>query len=169
MPFWWAFELLNLAVHNWEYLGTEGYGFWSYLLLASVNFSTVLPAVMETSELVGSFAWVKRLRPIVSVPSTPLVLGTLLFCGVLSIMLPVRFPRYAYPLVWGVLFFSVEPFNVWLGAPTLFAWMRRGDWRPVIALALGTLCVAFSGRCGTITRFPSGSTTYLALTWSTFV
>ncbi len=154
MPFWWAFELLNLAVHNWEYLGTAGYGFWSYLALASVNFSTVLPAVMESSELVASFAWLRRLRLWWPVPSTPVVLWSLLVFGVLSIILPVRFPHYAYPLVWGVLFFLVEPFNVWLGAPTLFAWLRRGDWRPVIALALGTLLCGFFWEMWNYHSFP---------------
>src|SRR5947209_4161267 len=47
--FWWLFELFNQAVHNWVYLGAGAWtGLW-YVVIASMDFSTVLPAVWITA------------------------------------------------------------------------------------------------------------------------
>jgi hypothetical protein len=53
-PIWWLFEALNLRLRNWEYLGRERFTDLEYFLLASISFSTVLPAVLGTAELVSS-------------------------------------------------------------------------------------------------------------------
>src|SRR3989344_8045169 len=46
--FWWAFELLNLRVGNWSYLGGIEKSFIIDIIFRTVSFSTVLPAVFET-------------------------------------------------------------------------------------------------------------------------
>src|SRR5260221_12740425 len=48
--FWWVFEGLNIPVQNWHYEIDQPYSPLAYFLIASLNFSTVLPAVMETGE-----------------------------------------------------------------------------------------------------------------------
>ena len=58
--FWWVFEGLNLPVQNWHYVLDRPYSPFVYFLIASLNFSTVLPAVMETAEFLATF---KPLRP----------------------------------------------------------------------------------------------------------
>ena len=42
MPFWWLFELINLRLQNWEYVGREHFSDLSYFLLCSLSFSTVI-------------------------------------------------------------------------------------------------------------------------------
>src|SRR5258706_6041401 len=54
-PFWWSFELLNVPVQNWHYVFERYYSPLAYFLIASLNFSTVLPAVMEIAELLVGF------------------------------------------------------------------------------------------------------------------
>ncbi|MCF6188596.1 MAG: hypothetical protein L3J49_14125, partial [Desulfobulbaceae bacterium] len=49
--FWWYFEWLNRFVQNWYYVGIDGFTALDYVLHATVCFSTVLPAVVSTTEL----------------------------------------------------------------------------------------------------------------------
>lgn len=60
VPMWWFFELLNRRLGNWIYLGGESLSDLEYALFASLSFSTVIPAVFETAELVRGFAWTER-------------------------------------------------------------------------------------------------------------
>jgi len=52
-PGWWLFELLNLRTQNWFYDGAEDFTRLQYFLLCSLSFSTVMPAVFGTAELVA--------------------------------------------------------------------------------------------------------------------
>src|SRR5258708_38046495 len=62
-PFWWSFELLNVPVQNWHYVFERYYSPLAYFLIASLNFSTVLPAVKEIPEhLFGFNRILTRLR-----------------------------------------------------------------------------------------------------------
>ena len=61
-PAWWLFEAFNARTGNWIYHGVEHFSDLHYAVLATVAFSTVMPAVFETAELVRSFGWVERLR-----------------------------------------------------------------------------------------------------------
>ena len=47
--FWWSFEYLNRFVHNWYYVGAGNFSAGEYILLATLSFSTVLPAVLGTA------------------------------------------------------------------------------------------------------------------------
>ena len=53
--FWWSFEYLNRFVGNWRYVGEVEFGAVEYFLFATLPFSTVLPAVLSTRELLLSF------------------------------------------------------------------------------------------------------------------
>jgi hypothetical protein len=53
--FWWSFEYLNRFVGNWRYVGVTEFGAVEYFLFATLPFSTVLPAVLSTRELLLSF------------------------------------------------------------------------------------------------------------------
>ena len=61
MPGWWLFELFNLRLQNWVYLGMEEFSNLEYFLLSSLSFSTVMPAVFGTAELAGTFLWIRNL------------------------------------------------------------------------------------------------------------
>lgn len=53
--FWWSFEYINRFVGNWRYVGVTEFGAVEYFLFATLPFSTVLPAVLSTRELLLSF------------------------------------------------------------------------------------------------------------------
>src|SRR5205085_1816334 len=58
-PVWWIFEFLNAFTQNWHYLGGSVFGEYADWI-ASLHFTTVIPAVFETAELVGAAHWVRR-------------------------------------------------------------------------------------------------------------
>jgi hypothetical protein len=142
-PAWWLFEAFNWRTQNWEYLGADGFRTLTYFLLTTLSFSTVMPAVFETAELVRSAAWTRRLSggPRLA-PTRPLLLA-MLGVGLAMVALSMSLPGYFYPFLWGSAFFLAEPINAWLGRPSLLRCLERGDWRPVAALALGALVCGF--------------------------
>ena len=143
VPAWWLFEAFNVRTHNWQYLGGEWFSPLAYFVLTSVSFSTVMPAVFETAELVRSTGWVRRLSGRVRLePKQPLLLA-MLGMGIAMLTLSMVWPGYFYPLLWGSVFFLAEPINAWRGRPALLEHLKSGDWRPVVALALGALICGF--------------------------
>jgi hypothetical protein len=142
-PAWWLFEAMNLRTQNWFYLGEEPFTPLTYFLLASLDFSTVIPAVFGMAELAGSFDFVRRAKP-------GLVIGddrrtTLaFFClGWIMLALLLAWPIYFFPFVWISIYFITEPLNVWLGHRSLVEGTRRGDWCAVYSLWIGVLITGF--------------------------
>lgn len=143
MPLWWLFELFNLRLGNWEYIGREAFSDLEYFLLASLSFSTVLPAVLGTSELVRSWGWVERMGrgPRVEA-SARNRRGWTLFGAAMLVVLLV-WPRQGFPFVWTSLVFLVEPLNARFGRRAFTTHLRYGDWRPWVSLWIGGLICGF--------------------------
>ena len=51
IPMWWFFEYMNSIVQNWHYLFAHPISILHYEIQASIDFSTVVPAVLSTSTL----------------------------------------------------------------------------------------------------------------------
>jgi hypothetical protein len=143
VPAWWLFELINQRTRNWIYLDNGLIGPVEHALLASLAFSTVIPAVFGTAELVSSFGWVQRLPAGPRIEVTKTVLWGFLLAGLAMLALTLAWPRYFYPFVWLSVFFILEPINQLLGNRTLLANIAKSDWRPIISLWLGTLICGF--------------------------
>jgi hypothetical protein len=101
--FWWGFEFLNRGVQNWFYQNVEGFSPFEYALMATLSFTTVLPAVLGTHDWLATMPrltagledWVRiRLaRPRLAGAGFALAGAVGLFC------LPV-FPNVLFPLLW---------------------------------------------------------------------
>lgn len=142
-PCWWLFELINLRTQNWYYEGRQFFTDFQFLVLGSVSFSTVMPAVFGTGELVSTLNWIKRVgRGPVTRP-TPVALVALFSTGCVMLALPLFWPRRFFPLVWISLYLMLEPLNVWLGNRSLIQYTATGDWRPVLSLWIGCLICGF--------------------------
>jgi hypothetical protein len=153
-PAWWLFELINKRLHNWQYLGGEHFSDLQYFILSTISFSTVMPAVFGTAELVRSFRWTDRLTNGPRVPNTPAVHATLFCVGVAMIALMLEWPKYFYPFAWTSLVFLLEPINHWLGHPHFLERLDHGDWRKIISLALGSLICGFFWEMWNFCSFP---------------
>jgi hypothetical protein len=138
-PVWWLFELINLRTANWEYLGRDLFSSLEFDLLSTLSFSTVIPAVFETAELMRSFSWIERFAAGPRVPATRAVFVGLLVIGLTMLALMLFLPTIFYPFAWTSLVLIFEPINCWTGRPYFLKELRKGDWRTVISLSLGAL------------------------------
>ncbi len=140
-PAWWLFELANSRLHNWQYMGAEFFSPLKFFLWASLNFTTVIPAVFGAAELMRSF--LKRpLRGPVIRPTLRVTIGFFL-AGWVMLAAMILWPTIFFPFVWLSLYFILEPINIWSGNRSLVEWTKDGDWRPVVSLWLGVLLTAF--------------------------
>jgi len=142
-PAWWLFEVLNWRIANWHYDGREFFTNFEYAILATLSFSTVMPAVFGTAELAGSLPFISNVKsgPIFS-PSQIAIRRWFIF-GWIMLALLVIWPRYFFPLLWISIYFILEPINIWMGNHNLITRAKEGDWRGVISLFAGVLLTAF--------------------------
>lgn len=143
VPLWWVFEVINFRTQNWRYVGRELVGVVEYPLLASLSFSTVVPAVLGTAEMLAGFDFMQRFR---RGPALRPGRHTGLFffaVGLVMFSLMMAWPRYFFPFVWLSLYFLVEPVNLWMRNRSLLEWTREGDWRPLASLWMGVLVCGF--------------------------
>lgn len=142
-PAWWLFEIFNYRTQNWVYIGREFFTNFEYGLLASISFSTVMPAVFGTAELASTFGWIKRIGSGLRISIRPRALVIFFSGGVLMLAAIIVRPQYFFPFVWLSIYFILEPINVWRRNRSLAEGVSLGDWRHVIALWVGGLICGF--------------------------
>lgn len=139
--FWLFFELCNLRLENWHYVGLPASTASRYIGIF-VSFATVLPGTFETAALLRSFG-VGRGRTC-SAHAFRVTDGrrrALTALGWLFLLLPLAFPRYAFPLIWGATALLLEPWLAKHGETSLWSHLATG--RPgtlLRLLAAGAIC-----------------------------
>ncbi|NJB67666.1 hypothetical protein GGQ74_001306 [Desulfobaculum xiamenense] len=139
LTLWLAFEAVNFRLGNWHYIGVPASlpVRWTGYVLA---YATVLPALSVTGRFLEYFGlwedvtWkelgnASRLRwPMVAL-------------GVACLVLPLAWPRYFFPLVWGAPIFLLEPWLYACGARSHLRLLATGrPRRLLLALAAGLIC-----------------------------
>ncbi|MFC2124774.1 hypothetical protein ACFLU5_08180 [Bacteroidota bacterium] len=142
-PVWWLFELLNAGTQNWIYLARDQFTNLEYFLYATLDFSTVIPAVFGTAEFVSTFSWVKFSKPVKIFKSNHMTVAIFFILGWIMLALMLTWPNYLYVFMWISIFFIIDPINFWLGNRTLVEYSGRKNWKPMIALAIGCLICGF--------------------------
>jgi len=141
IPLWWLFEFANRYLDNWRYLVPRPYHPVKYALLASLAFSTVMPAIFVTAEVLRTFAPFAPERRWFRIDPGPPGLIALALVGLVTFLLSLAFSRYLFPLVWIGLFLALDPINELLGNPSITAQVREGRWDTVLVLfAAGLIC-----------------------------
>jgi hypothetical protein len=140
IPLWWFFEYLNTIVQNWHYL-YRPISELHYVIQSSVDFSTVVPAVLSAAVLFG------RLMPKSLVSKTMRISKVTPFiCVAIAlvsfILMPVR-PDLLFPFVWIAPLLVIDPINYWLGFPSVLGKLGNGQWRQVVTIALAGLFTGF--------------------------
>lgn len=145
--FWWCFEYLNRFVQNWYYVGAQDLTPWEYVLHATIPFSTVLPAVLSTMELLAS---VPHLRAgLDQLPSVrwPRPIGTgwaLLMVAGAGLAGIGIWPDRLFPLVWVAPLLLITAIQMITGEETIFSRLGHGDgrslWLAAIAALICGLC-----------------------------
>ena len=143
IPYWWMFEAINQVIQNWVYIGSNPETNLFSLIQTSLAFSVVIPAVFEVSELVGSFNFINRFARMPALVLNRQQVAIIGILGVLSLAALLTWPKYLFPITWLSLFFIFDPTNYLTGRPSITANVRHGDWRLVVAFALGALICGF--------------------------
>jgi hypothetical protein len=141
VPLWWLFELANRYLGNWRYLLPYPYDLLTFTLVASLSFSTVMPAIFVTAELLRAlppFASSRIWRRIAPVGWQVVAISLV---GLAMFLLSLGRPREFFPLVWIGLVLVLDPLNEALGNPSIIAQLRRGRWDTIVVLfAAGLTC-----------------------------
>lgn len=144
IPLWWFFEGMNAIVQNWHYRLAHPVSSTQYVLEASLDFSTVVPAVLSTTFLVLAAAREFRLaaprwRP--SVSERGLAGAVLIGIGCFA-LLPL-FPDETFALVWIAPILILEPVACAIRMPSLLADVAKNGWRRLFAVMAATLATGF--------------------------
>lgn len=143
--FWWFFEYLNRFVQNWFYTGVH-YGAMEYFVYASLSFSTVLPALLSTRDLIAGsgrigagFQDFLRIRParprILALMTLSAAAAGLFFIGIA--------PNLLFPLVWISPLLILVGIEALAGDTHILSGIAKGDWTGVLSSALAALLCGF--------------------------
>ena len=153
-PIWWIFEGLNNFVLNWHYIIPADYSVWQMIIESTICFSTVIPAVFETTELVSTGGFMARLGGRRQFDLSPRFLWRLMYAGAFGLAALVLVPRSAFPLTWVWLVLILDPLNQLRGRASLVGQAAHGDYRRIVALALGVLICGFFWEMWNFFAFP---------------
>ncbi|MFZ2656523.1 MAG: hypothetical protein WAX69_16440 [Victivallales bacterium] len=144
--FWWFFEYLNRFVQNWHYIGAEPFSSAEYAIFATLCFSTVLPAVLSTYELLETFSnCMSSLDNFVKVRfvNTRSAAWTILLLACLGLAGIGRYPDYLFPIIWLSPFLIITSLQTIRGEENIFIEICEGRWRRIVLLALAALICGF--------------------------
>jgi hypothetical protein len=153
VPTWWLFEAFNERL----YLGDETFGRLEYFLYCSLSFSTVVPAIFESAELIRSFPFVERFARGPVFPkqgATRSYRWTLAMAGAAMLMAMLVWPRLCYPFVWTSIVFLLEPLCLAWGRRSFTEDLLRGDWRNWMSLWIGSLVCGFFWEMWNLHSYP---------------
>jgi len=143
--FWWLFEYLNRFVGNWYYSGSQ-YPAFQYFLLATLSFSTVLPAVESMKEYLLTFdkfkSGFKKCVSIKCLDSKPFAILMVVISGFFLFLVSV-FPNALFFLIWICPFFIFTGCQIVYTPHHVFADTSRGDFTKVAAYATAALICGF--------------------------
>jgi hypothetical protein len=142
-PAWWIFEWINKRTQNWEYLGGSKFSGIEYFILSSISFSTVMPAVFESAELIQGLRFLQKWNRGPRLPFSARSRALFVTAGFVMLGMTYLFPRQCYPFVWTSLVLILEAINASLGRPSLLKEVSKGDWRWTLSLAAGGLLCGF--------------------------
>ncbi len=142
-PSWWLFELFNSHLQNWQYLGKENFTTLEYSLFETLSFSTVIPAVFETAELVSTLGWINKIKIPISIRPNSTTLLSLFAVGVFLLISILKWADVFYPFVWLTVFLIIEPLNIKAKFPSLLHFTEKRNWQPLISLVVGCLICGF--------------------------
>ncbi len=142
---WFFIEVWNLRLQDWYYVGVPPEGLWSHVE-AYLDFATVLPGMFLVYRLLCHLKIPGRVK-------TEFVLKgwvhkASLMVGSFMLILPLVFPDYFFPLVWGAFALFLEPICARFNARSLLMDGKKGEWTTFVRLLLaGIICGGYWELC----------------------
>jgi hypothetical protein len=139
VPFWWFFEGMNEITQNWRYQFQQPVSSSRYLIQASIDFSTVIPAALSTSLFAFKIVMRFSVPPLARERIKRSHLAAFSLLGMLSFSLLALFPEEAFPLVWIAPILVIEPVAYAIDYPSLLAEVERRHSALIASIMAGTL------------------------------
>ena len=140
---WWMLELVNLRTLNWSYGADTSGRLFSLLgiIKGTISFSTVLPALIETFELVKTFKLFNKVKLLKHHKITHKFLRNITIFGLVLLIITVALPNYLFPFIWLVFFLILDPINYLHKQPSIIGYWKNGNIKiPLILFVTGTIC-----------------------------
>ena len=154
VPAWWLFEGLNLFTGNWHYLGRAAFSDLEFFLYSSLSFSTVIPAVLGTADLLGTFSLTRKAGNWGGFSMSSRLLWGLHGAGWIMLLLMILFPKVFFPFLWLSLFFILVSLNAHLGRRSLIRELAAGKGNALICYGLAALICGFFWELWNFYAFP---------------
>ena len=133
---WLVFEVFNLWLLNWRYVGVEP-RLWLRWLGYALAFATVLPGILLTAEVLATLGVGAKLRgrrrPIENWQPA------FLLAGVACLVLPFIAPNLGFPCIWVAFLFLLDPLVDLLTGDSLTRRFLRGARQEHLCLVLAGL------------------------------
>ena len=144
--FWLIFEVINFRIGNWYYSIAHPQPVLFEWITGALCFATVLPGIFLSTEL---FRLYTRLSNTTGrkFPLSGTLFTALFVTGICFLALPLIWPKYFFPLVWGSFIFFLAPLNALFSRFSLLREMSRGRYGTFICLLCGGLL------CGLLWEF----------------
>jgi hypothetical protein len=140
---WLVFEVYNLPLRNWYYVGVPQNP-WARDLAYLWSFATISTGIFETADVLEGLGLFRRVRVRPREASSLwLVLSFLLGLAFVTIppLLPPHAASYTFAFVWLGFILLLEPVNRALGAPSLYrAWEEGNPRKTYLLLTAGWIC-----------------------------
>jgi hypothetical protein len=143
--FWWFFEYLNRFVQNWSYTGVH-FSSYEYFCYATLSYSTVLPAVLGTRDLMNTFSWIKpgfdSFKPFKCSRPTIWALLSLAISGIGLGCIGV-WPNYLFSLLWISPLIIIVSLQILTREKHILSGLTAGYWSPLVSSALAAIFCGF--------------------------
>lgn len=144
LPLWWLFEFANESLNNWHYVMARNWNPAAYALLASIAFSTVLPAMFVTAEFYRTLPGFRRPIHWIHIAPSDWGLAAIATIGLAMFVASLVAPSVFFPFVWIGVFLLVDPINRLSGGQSIAAQVEHRRWDTVLVLfAAGITCGFF--------------------------
>jgi hypothetical protein len=143
IAFWLIFEVYNLHLDNWTYVGLPS-SWWEATLGALIAYATIMPGLFLTAELLGILGLFERFRVPAFHPSNRLLYILMLLgfgCLMGPVLVPREIARYLFAPVWIGFILLFEPVLYASGGNSLLRDLAAGRLCRVLCLVTaGYIC-----------------------------
>ena len=142
--FWLIFEFVTVFIYNFEYITTYDFSDTKYFILSALTFSTVLPAIVETTDLANAleiFRGAKKRSSGLKLKKEFLYSVSIL--GVLLFLVPIFRPEFLFPIFWVMFFLILDPINYINGQPSIIKSVVERDYEILLSLIFAGIFCGF--------------------------
>lgn len=140
--FWYIFELYNFLIPGWTYIGLPETRLDTFIM-GSLSFSTIMPAIFETTELVQQLHIFSKINLKVKMHLNKFLVAILIVVGIIFLITPFVFvSAWVWAFVWTGFIFLLDPIlYIFHDEKSLIMLIKKRKFNTIISLLVaGYIC-----------------------------